>query len=930
MKRLTTAIWMTLCATPLFANDPPQGCKNPVQTCTEGAATKIIEGIPVHLDCWHYAISYTCPDWMEQKNSCLDTTNCTADGAPTPITPWEKQESMTCKNTALERTCDKHQTKQVCDKGDYTQGTDKHAPPEDTGTFGNMAAYMGAIDAMQRNVSVNPVRIFSGTPRHCGTPMSLGPLTHDCCDINLKSHRSGWQLNNCSADEVSLALARRNLAAHEVGRYCAHSLPIIGCTLHKTGYCQFSTMLGRIIEEQGRAQINALAQAGSQSHNAVSLPVSWPLTDSTAHTNQVLVNGIKVVSFTQQAMNAASIPMMVNYQSPLVVDAGATTSTDGLSVSLSCQNNLCQGAMVTKASVKDFGFDPTCKVQQKGVWSIGDTTLMQSSCIAKGGKAPDWTKPLYWNQDGPALWQFALSGSTLESIESPTFTWHLPATTLTGNATCTSQSCNVSLESKAGQGKKPLKASMSFPLNCTNAKSYAKQIGDITIAPKCAKPSQIIAVCTTGQSCGPLPDGGTILNKVGTTQNGWAIRQLPAGGVNQFVTSDIKVSGQCISTQCDWVITSLGVGGIEDMVPGKLSFNLYSAPVKDGKAQSGFADKNSYIATSSGLEIRPYQYSHDDKPKGHIKLLLKAPSSESWAQYDVPLTIDNSKPLILTNNPKTTMTGGCNLTTGMCNYNTATQTHIEAMPWGDPHNPQCQGFTPAQMSLINWNKVDLSEYEKYVSRNMSDKDKAQIDKQTKDGINDFYNNFNNGGSENAPPPNQQGSQVVVASPLSGQGGNDKVPFTVTLKAVSNFPQYVPYSQCGYPASNYNTNPVTSMDINWGDGSHDSMSQSQMQNATFAGSDYTGKVACNYKIPIYIIKHTYGAPNGKTESMPITITLNAKDGLHRTVINVENQWDNGSPDDSAGGGMNPSDRKVRPDQFPGGGNFNPHGVPGIEK
>ena len=81
---------------------------------------------------------------------------------------------------------------------------------------------------------------------------------------------------------------------------------------------------------------------------------------------------------------------------------------------------------------------------------------------------------------------------------------------------------------------------------------------------------------------------------------------------------------------------------------------------------------------------------------------------------------------------------------------------------------------------------------------------------------------------------------------------------------------------------------------------------------------------------HIIKHTYGAPNRKTESVPITVTLNAKDGLHRTVINVENQWDNGSPDDSAGGGMNPSDRKVRPDQFPGGGSFNPHGVPGIEK
>lgn len=926
MNKLVLALVSIFCTTVLYANTPPVGCKNPHEVCEEGQATKMIDGIPVHLDCWHYEVRYTCPNWMEQKNSCLDTPNCRADGPPTPITPWHKQQAMTCHNTIYQKICDKYQTKKVCDKGDYTHNTDKHAPPKDTGTFGNMAAYMGAIDAMQKNVSVNPVEIFAGTVRHCGTPMNLGPLTHDCCDENLKRHRSGWQLNNCSADEVSLALARRNLATHEVGTYCAHSLPIIGCTLHKTGYCQFSTMLGRIIEEQGRAQINALAQAGSQSHNAVSMAVSWPLTDTTAHINAVVANGIKVVGYSQQAMRTASLSMVVNYQSPLVVDAGSTTITDGLSVSLSCQNTLCQGAMLSNGQVKDFGFDPTCKLQQKGVWHVGNSTLMQSSCIAKGGKAPsDWVKPLYWNEDGPALWQFALSGSTVESIESPTFRWHLAGETLTGHASCQGESCSVSLQAHSEPD-----LTLDFPLNCQDSKRYAKTIAGITIAPKCAEPKQIIAVCTTGQSCGPLPDSNTISKKVGATENGWAIRSLAAGGVNQFVTPDIKVSGQCTGRECHWVITSLGVGGIEDMVPGKLTFNLYSAPVKEGRAQSGFAPESRYIETASGLEIRPYQYSHDDKPKDGIKLLLKAPTAQTWIQFKVPLSIENSNPLVLTKNPKTTITGGCNLTTGMCNYNTATHAHIEAMPWGDAQNPKCEGFTLAQMSLINWNKVDLSEYEKYISRNMSDKEKAQIDKQTKAGINDFYHNFNNGGSENAPPPNQQGSQVVMVSPLSGQGGNDKVPFTVTLKAVSNFPQYVPYNQCGYPTTNYNTNPVTSMDINWGDGSHDSLNPGQIQNATFSGSDYTGKVACNYTVPIYIIKHTYGAPDGKTETLPITVTLNAKDGVHKTVINVENEWDNGAPNNDTGGGMNPSDRQAQPDQFPGGGSFTPHDVPGVEK
>ena len=57
--------------------------------------------------------------------------------------------------------------------------------------------------------------------------------------------------------------------------------------------------------------------------------------------------------------------------------------------------------------------------------------------------------------------------------------------------------------------------------------------------------------------------------------------------------------------------------------------------------------------------------------------------------------------------------------------------------WGTADNPNCVGFTPEQMSMLDFSRMDLSEY----FANISSKPPSQIDTDMGNKINDFYGNL---------------------------------------------------------------------------------------------------------------------------------------------------------------------------------------------
>ena len=62
------------------------------------------------------------------------------------------------------------------------------------------------------------------------------------------------ELMACDDEEMALAMKRGQGLCHMVGSYCANKV-LGACVVKKEGWCCFPSKLGRIINEQGRAQI---------------------------------------------------------------------------------------------------------------------------------------------------------------------------------------------------------------------------------------------------------------------------------------------------------------------------------------------------------------------------------------------------------------------------------------------------------------------------------------------------------------------------------------------------------------------------------------------------------------------------------------------------------------------------------------------------
>jgi len=69
---------------------------------------------------------------------------------------------------------------------------------------------------------------------------------------------SGWGLDlslaQCSEQELLLGQKREAGQCHYIGSYCSNK-SFFGCLARKNTYCCFNSKLGRIIQEQGRAQL---------------------------------------------------------------------------------------------------------------------------------------------------------------------------------------------------------------------------------------------------------------------------------------------------------------------------------------------------------------------------------------------------------------------------------------------------------------------------------------------------------------------------------------------------------------------------------------------------------------------------------------------------------------------------------------------------
>ena len=228
-------------------------CAQPTRTCLEPAETRVIDGIEVYRDCWRYERNYECAaPSTTQEDYCaqLRDRGCAQIGSRCTGT----LNNGLCESFEQTYQCETSAgtSQEIMDCSGQTMCMDggcfdtAYEPSPD---FGVAAANIGAISDAAADFDVDANRIFSSDDLRCSKAM-LG--FSNCCKLD------GWGqdigLDQCSANEQRLALARQASLCHYVGSYCA-SKTLFGCTRRNETHCCFKSKLGRIIQEQGRTQL---------------------------------------------------------------------------------------------------------------------------------------------------------------------------------------------------------------------------------------------------------------------------------------------------------------------------------------------------------------------------------------------------------------------------------------------------------------------------------------------------------------------------------------------------------------------------------------------------------------------------------------------------------------------------------------------------
>ena len=228
--------------------------------------------------CIKNELQYTCRGKSTANtpgNSCAAAnlsgctlTNVAVQSAVYGIT-LSQQETYSCSTSTA--GCAQWQTTSNClnvaTTGSPTPPTT--TTPGDNGAFNQMlaaGAVAEGVSASGRDQSLNPgsLSIFPGADERCRKPLGFidKVVSNDCCATGLTRPGGGRPLTSCTKAEVDLAAARRSNFEVYIGNYCSKQINFVfftTCVEQTQTYCVFKGVLPRIIQVQGRQQLQAIA-----------------------------------------------------------------------------------------------------------------------------------------------------------------------------------------------------------------------------------------------------------------------------------------------------------------------------------------------------------------------------------------------------------------------------------------------------------------------------------------------------------------------------------------------------------------------------------------------------------------------------------------------------------------------------------------------
>lgn len=227
------------------------GCYKTSTVCAEGRETRVINGVSVTRDCWRYESQYACDGGLVNDDHCntLFADGCTQSSSDCIDTHasglcLDYLLTMQCSSIEAARHTELCGDQLSCQDGNCASEYQTYQPATDD--FKEAAANLSMLQEISTQMDFTNLQVFNGKGARC-KDAALG--FSNCCKD------SGWGvdlgLDSCNAEEIELGTAKEAEMTHYIGSYRTGS---IIKSKYKV-YCIYPSKLGRIIVEQGNAQL---------------------------------------------------------------------------------------------------------------------------------------------------------------------------------------------------------------------------------------------------------------------------------------------------------------------------------------------------------------------------------------------------------------------------------------------------------------------------------------------------------------------------------------------------------------------------------------------------------------------------------------------------------------------------------------------------
>ena len=391
--------------------------------------------------------------------------------------------------------------------------------------------------------------------------------------------------------------------------------------------------------------------------------------------------------------------------------------------------------------------------------------------------------------------------------------------------------------------------------------------------------TQWFATCESGSNCGTLPSDPAL------GSNQWLVQGIDPL-TDQLVAIDrfALVNGACdpTTTNCSYKLTAWPPSSQgQALVTRSFQWQLYSSG--QSAATSTIFSLGNYLFSPKSVAGTP-----SGTPPSQISMSVSPDYGKSWSTVTLPTRTSGDGVVIPGTN--VTFAGQCNPTSNVCAFSATGLVTATLKPWGSAQNPDCTGFTPAQLSLLDFGKMDLSAWFAQIMGQVTGPNSSSMVATATAGAQNFYNEMEMGGTATTQAP--VSTQFAVITPTEALG-----PFTTKLTVA---PYYPPTTTGADPHSD----PVYSVGIDWGDCSLKDSADKEVQ---VPDPDNPGKTLVQVMPPAsqlvtgdvleaFVATHTYSAPNTQAchaasanVNEDVKLTVTSKSGVHYTDLQVINVW-----------------------------------------